>query len=145
MTTAGAVADGTDMVLEFALGEERYCVAIGTVSEIVRPDDVTALPDTPAHVAGVMDLRGTTTTVVNPKLVLDTESLGGCRQVIIFDDDAGVQTGWLVDRVRRVTELGDADLDTAVDSEYVIGLVSDDEEFTIWVDPARVNGSVSNR
>lgn len=64
-------SDTETQVLEFTLGEEQYCVTIEAVNEIVKAAEVTPMPDTPPAVIGMMDLRGKTTTIVNPKPVFE--------------------------------------------------------------------------
>jgi purine-binding chemotaxis protein CheW len=141
--TAGQAPDLPEQVLEFSLGEDRYCVDIGAVDEIVRPDEMTTLPDSPPAVEGVMDLRGATTTIVNPRLVFGVNDGVDGDQVVIFgsggEDDR--QIGWLVDRVHRVTDLPEPDREPVADNQFVEGVVSEDESFVLWVDPAEVNES----
>jgi purine-binding chemotaxis protein CheW len=142
---SGEVADldTPSQVLEFTLGDERYCVGIDAVEEIVKRKSVTPLPDTPQHIVGMMDLRGETTTIVNPKLVLETGNSDGEQFVVIFQDGDGSQIGWLVDEVHEVATLPAPDVEPAEDNAYVNGIVSEDDEFTVWIDPARVNGVAS--
>ena len=70
-TTGGSAANTTGQVLEFALGDETYCVSIDYVTEIVDVGELTTVPNAPRHVEGVMDLRGRTTSIVDPKTVFD--------------------------------------------------------------------------
>lgn len=142
--TAQATLEVPEQVLEFTLGEEQFCVGIESVDEIVKTSELTELPDSPRHVVGMMDLRGETTIVVNPKRVFDITDDGGTDQVIIFDhDEDDQQVGWLVDRAHRVSALEDPELDPVEDNQYINGVVSGDGEFTLWVDPIRVNSSVT--
>lgn len=125
-------------VLEFDLDGERFCVEIGTIDEIVeRPTEITNLPNSPAHVEGVVDLRGRTTTIVNPKPKLELPNEDPGTRVIVFEsDDDGVTVGWLVDSVLQVIGIREDDVDRTVRSESVVGLVKreSDEKLTVWVD-----------
>ncbi|MFC7194669.1 chemotaxis protein CheW [Halosimplex aquaticum] len=58
-------------VLEFALGDEQYCLDIEYVEEIVKRETVTRVPNTADCVEGVVDLRGQITTILDPKVLLD--------------------------------------------------------------------------
>ncbi|MFT4922232.1 MAG: purine-binding chemotaxis protein CheW [Haloarculaceae archaeon] len=140
--TAATTTEMSGQALEFALGDGHYCVGIETIDEIVKPDELTELPETPPQVAGVMDLRGETTTVLDPSLVLEVTTASSDKQIVIFDDE-DERIGWLVDRVHSVRDLNDAEIDPVADNRYVDGLISDGDQFTIWVDPETVNGSVS--
>jgi len=112
---------------------------------------MTSVPNTPAHVEGVMDLRGLTTTIVNPLVVLEGESLdpaelvtdGGkaTNRIIMLDRklvDGDGAIGWLVSTVSNVTDIPtDAiEADTITDSPLFRGVVKRDEEgFLIWLNP----------
>ncbi|MEF8826736.1 MAG: chemotaxis protein CheW, partial [Halapricum sp.] len=98
----------TNQVLEFQLGEETYCVSIDYVTEIVDVGELTSVPNAPPHVEGVMDLRGRTTSIINPKVVFDIADGSEAARIIVFDpeiadDDQGA-VGWLVDEVYQVSQ-----------------------------------------
>jgi purine-binding chemotaxis protein CheW len=136
-------------VLEFTLGGETYCVSIDFVTEIVDVGDVTAVPNAPAHVEGVMDLRGRTTSIIDPKVVFGIERAGQESRIIVFEpeivDDQGA-AGWLVDEVKQVVGIDRADVDQspAQGDDAIHGVVRrGDGEFVIWVDPAAVHATSS--
>ena len=56
--TNAAVAAGSNQVLTFTLGNETYGVDILRVQEIRGYSPVTRIPQSPAHVLGVLNLRG---------------------------------------------------------------------------------------
>jgi purine-binding chemotaxis protein CheW len=128
------MADEEIDVLEFSLGDGRYCIDIAHVAEIVDAnEDVTAIPNSDAHVVGVVDLRGVTTTVVDPgvKLGEDTDA-DGTRIVVLSDHEA---TGLLVDDVHEVESVTEADLDESAASETTRGVIRRDDRFVMWVEP----------
>jgi len=134
-------------VLEFELGEERYCVSIDYVTEIVDVGDLTEVPNSPGHVEGVMDLRGRTTSIIDPKVVFDIAGDGEAQRIIVFEpdivEDQGA-AGWLVDEVFQVVQIDPEDLDTSPseDDEAIRGVVKrGDGEFVIWVDPQAIHAA----
>ncbi|AGN00481.1 chemotaxis protein CheW [Salinarchaeum sp. Harcht-Bsk1] len=139
----GTVQEDATQVVQFRLGTERYCVEIDRVSELVHMDELTSIPNADAHVEGVMDLRGQTTTIVDPRVVLDVDEDGPRKRVIVFAGEDGDQgdVGWVVDEVEEVRTIPDDDVDTSVtrDREAVRGIVKD-EEFKVLLDPAEING-----
>jgi len=134
----------TGQVLEFKLGDETYCVSIGYVAEIVDVGELTQVPNAPAHVEGVMDLRGRTTSIVDPKTVFGIRDDAGGKRIIVFDPEI-VQdqsaAGWLVDEVHQVVQVEPDQIDQspANDTGSIRGVVKRDKEFVIWVDPAVVH------
>ncbi|WP_436923744.1 chemotaxis protein CheW [Halosimplex amylolyticum] len=133
-------------VLEFALGEETYCVSIDYVTEIVDVGDVTTVPNSPPHIRGVMDLRGRTTSIVDPKVVFGIDGDGAERRIIVFDpaivDDQGA-AGWIVDEVFQVVQVDRDEVDDSPSQDKVAvnGVVKRDDDFVIWVDPKAVHSA----
>lgn len=125
-------------VLEFGLNGQRYCVGLDKVAEIVDKEDLTTFPDTQEHVAGVMDLRGETTTIIDPKTVFDLEGTDADRRVVIYDGEQ--RLGWLVDQVYQVTTIRQSDVEPQADADSIRGVVNRDSGFLIWVDPSEING-----
>jgi len=139
------MATTNGQVLEFKLDDETYCVSIDYVTEIVDVGDLTTVPNSPAHVEGVMDLRGRTTSIIDPKVVFEIGSSDDARRIIVFDpdivEDQGA-AGWLVDEVHQVVQIDQTDVDEspAQDDEAIHGVIKqEDGDFVIWVDPAVVH------
>jgi len=137
----GATTEDETRVLEFALAEERYCLDIEYVEEIVKRDTVTRVPNTPEYVAGVVDLRGQITTILDPKVIFDIDTEGSEELIVVFDpdgfDDQGA-IGWLVDDVNQVMPVADSEVNPSpVDQDHVEGVVDRDGEFVIWTTPER--------
>lgn len=134
-------------VLRFTLDGNDYCVPIEYVAEIVDGGSIRTLPETDPHVVGITDLRGETTTIIDPceRLDIDTDQLvtdGGQTQnrIIVFDSDAlGTEsvTGWLVSDVDEVSTVSNEtlDADSVGDSDLLHGLIKNDDGFTLWLDP----------
>ncbi|MFC5277671.1 chemotaxis protein CheW [Halorubrum rubrum] len=127
-------------VLEFGLGDGTYCLDIGVIDEIVDAGELTRIPNSPEHVEGVMDLRGRTTTIVDPKTLFSIGETGPRERIVVFDDDRvseGGTVGWIVDEVFQVRDVAPEDVDegTTTDDEGVHGIVKSDDRFVVWVAP----------
>lgn len=143
MSSIDTAVEAPEQVLVFSLGADRFCVGIDRVDEIVKAGAVSSIPESPPIVEGVMDLRGETTTVIDPTTVFESDATDTDRQVIIFDTDAEKKIGWLVDQVYRVDELRHPETEAVEDNRFVNGILKNDDEFTLWVDPDRVHGEVT--
>ncbi len=162
MATARVETEVPSQILVFTLGENRFGVAIEEIDEIVKAGDVSPVPDTPRMVEGVMNLRGETTTIIDPTVVFSLDQTDTEPRVIIYDthetahgnrdesdtesaddgDDAHTDSGkvgWLVDEVHQVRDLDDPEVEPAPDSKYVNGILKQDDQFTLWVEPQLVN------
>ena len=97
-----AVNDGR-MLISFDIAGQGYCVDVMAVREIRGWTQATSLPASPAHVRGVINLRGTVLPVVDlaTRLELGTTT-SSARNVIIVVDIAGQLVGLLVDAVSEI-------------------------------------------
>ncbi len=140
-TDAGDDVGTTEVqVLEFELGSETYCVDIDYVSEIVDKGSLTPVPNAPHYVDGVMDLRGRTTSIVNPKALLNVGAGSESKRIIIFDpgtfdDDAAV--GWVVDEVYQVirVSLNDVEAPPLEHDRSIEGVIKSDDGLIVWISP----------
>ena len=133
-------------VLEFELGGETYCVDIDYVSEIVDRGSLTSVPNAPEFVEGVMDLRGRTTSIVNPKTLLNVGDTGEANRIVIFDakrfeDEAAI--GWLVDEVDQVLRVSMDDVeDPPMErSDFIEGIVRREDELVVWISPTKTDSA----
>ncbi|WP_436935806.1 chemotaxis protein CheW [Halovenus marina] len=128
-------------VLEFTLDDEHYCLDIEYIEEIVKQETITRVPNTPEYVEGVVDLRGQITTILNPKVTVGKENDEASELIVVFDDDAFDDQGylgWVVDDVRQVSPVTDSQVnDPPIDQEHVNGVIDreDDDQFVIWTTP----------
>jgi len=136
-----AARSRTVQLLEFELGSESYAVDIEHVAEIVDVNDLTVVPNSAPHVEGVMDLRGKTTTIIDPKAVFGIRDDGARKRIVVFDREQtadGKPIGWIVDEVDQVVEVDPDDVESSpVDDadDAVRGVIKRDGDFVIWVRP----------
>jgi purine-binding chemotaxis protein CheW len=134
----------TISVLEFVLGEERYCLDITFIEQIVERGTVTRIPNAPDFVEGVIDLRGDITTVIDPMETLAADDGGDGDLIVVFDStrmDDEWSVGWAVDGVRRVSTVSLSEVkESPVDEPWINGVVKRDDngEFVIWTEPGEL-------
>jgi len=93
--------------LTFLLGREEYAVAIERVREVMKSPPITEVPRAPAHVLGVVTVRGEVVAVFDPRRRLGlpgTAPEPGHGRVVIVDAGEG-PCGLLVDGVASVVRL----------------------------------------
>lgn len=109
----------TRQVVEFRLGEDDCAVDIDEVDSIVEIKKVTRIPRTPDAVDGVMDLRGETTAIIDPRTFLGIEGEPPERDeqnVLVLDrPDDKQKLGIRVDEVLEVTTHPENRIDTEED------------------------------
>lgn len=128
------MAGQTTNVLEFSLGDGRYGIDISHVEEIVDADEeITSVPNADPQVVGVVDLRGETTTIVDPKVALDLDAATTGRRIVVLADVEG--TGLLIDDVHQVMDVDAEEVDDSTASETTHGVIRHDDRFVVWIDP----------
>ena len=65
METQGTTGDVDQQVVIFRLAQSSYAIEIAAVREIIRPQPVTVVPQAPACVVGVINLRSTVVPVLD--------------------------------------------------------------------------------
>lgn len=100
-------------LLSFRLADEEYSVDIMSVREIRGWTRATPLPHAPAHVRGVINLRGTVLPVVDLSVRLGMAPVEGDARNVIIVVQVGSQTaGLLVDAVSDILALPRSELQT---------------------------------
>lgn len=119
--------------LTFALGSEEYGLQILKVREIFGYMEITAIPKTPQHVKGVINLRGQVIPVIDIRIKFGMESVQTTDQtcVIVVETQQNNQkfcTGIVVDRVQEVLQIKeDAIQDppsfgSSVNTNFILGM-----------------------
>jgi purine-binding chemotaxis protein CheW len=139
-TAVGRVTDETQIVV-FELGDERYGLDIATVYEIIRHQPITAVPQAPGFVEGVINLRGKIIPVVNlrDRFGMAEYALTKASRIVVCDV-AGTRVGLVVDGVSEVlmiaAEAIEATPDVAAGNEaaYLRGIAKLGDRLIILLD-----------
>ncbi|RMH64984.1 MAG: purine-binding chemotaxis protein CheW [Calditrichaeota bacterium] len=92
--------------LTFMIGDQQYGVEIKHVTEIIGIQNITALPDLPPFVKGVINLRGRVIPVVDVRLRFDMEARDyDERTCIIVVNINETSVGLVVDTVAEVLNI----------------------------------------
>lgn len=99
--------------LVFRVGNAEYALPVLMVTEIVRLPAFHALPDVPAHICGVVNLRGRVVPLMDLRMRFGlTPHAATERTVVVVAEVDGLATGLLVDSVDDVVEFTDVDVTT---------------------------------
>jgi purine-binding chemotaxis protein CheW len=149
--TAGTASS---QVLTFVLGDETYGVDILRVQEIRGWSAVTKIPQAPAHVLGVLNLRGSIVPIVDlrMRLALTRAEFTPVTVIIVLSvNSGGVRRdfGVVVDGVSDVVDVREQDVQPAPDlgaraaTDYVRGLVSIAERMVVLLDIDQLIGDLT--
>jgi purine-binding chemotaxis protein CheW len=147
-----ATAQMQTQYLTFAVVDAEYGVGILQAREIIEVDTITVVPNAPAFVRGVINLRGSVVPVVDlavkfgrPASVLTRKS---CIVVVEVEGEEGRSVvGLLVDRVSQVADFAPEaiesapDFGTGVRTDWLLGLGRVDKRFVLLLDADRMLGA----
>jgi len=144
-----AMTDKEGKYLTFALAHEEYGLEILKVREIIGYIDVTAIPQTPRDIKGVINLRGQVIPVVDLRAKFGMETTEVTEQTCIIvveitQSGRKFNTGIIVDRVQEVLDIDGKDIEEApqfgssVNTDFILGMAKVGESVKILLDIDRV-------
>jgi purine-binding chemotaxis protein CheW len=135
----------SDQYLTFRLGEEEYGVPILAVHEIKGKSAITPIPNAPAYLSGVMNLRGTIVPVVDLRVKFGLPEVEDSRLTVIVLVAVGARiVGMVVDAVTDVRSFpvtdiqGVPEIGAQVGPGFVSGLARAGEKLFVLLDVAKV-------
>jgi purine-binding chemotaxis protein CheW len=134
-------------LLSFRLGGEEYAVMVDAVREVLKNYQLTVVPNAPAHILGVMSLRGTVTTIIDPCTRIGlTPGVRDDKSRIIIVSTKDEDVGLIVDRVTGVVKISPEDIKPAPENneqgtEFLRGIARKNDRLYILLDLERVAGA----
>lgn len=134
MTTGSVSQQLAGKYLTFKLQNESYGIAVLKIREIIQMQSITLVPQMPAFIKGVINLRGKIIPVIDLRIkfgldqVADTERTCIIVVQVNLAGRAALQMGLIVDAVEEVTNLAAADIEgtpdfgAKLDTEYIMGM-----------------------
>jgi purine-binding chemotaxis protein CheW len=99
-------------IVGFRVGRETYGAPITSLHEIVRVPEITAVPDAPAYMEGVINLRGKIVSVQDLRKRLGETSVApNRRNRILVLEHNGRLSGLIVDSASEVLKIPAADVE----------------------------------
>lgn len=143
--TPGTAGGGGREYLTFTLGDEEYGIDILTVQEIRGYDTVTKIANAPEFIKGVINLRGTIVPIVDMRIKFNLGNVQYNQFTVVIVLNIGQRVvGMVVDGVSDVITLSPEQVRTApefnsaLDTQYLMGLGTIDERMIILVDIQRL-------
>jgi len=142
--------------LTFALAQEEYGLEILKVREIIGYIDVTAVPQTPSHIKGVINLRGQVIPVIDlrSKFGMATAQVTEQTCIIVVEitqSGRKFNTGIVVDRVQEVLDIAGQDIEEApqfgssVKTDFILGMgkIGDRVKILLDIDKVLAGGDLA--
>jgi purine-binding chemotaxis protein CheW len=135
--------------LTFRLGPEEFGVRVDKVREIMGVQEITAVPQTPDYLKGVINLRGKVIPVVDLRLKFGLEAIEYTQRTCIVvvqvrGEISIIQVGLVVDAVSEVLNLAGSDIEDTPDfggqlaTPFILGMAKAKGRVKILLDIDRV-------
>jgi purine-binding chemotaxis protein CheW len=147
-----AAHTGSMQLVSFKLGGETFGIEITKIREIILVGEITRIPETPAYVKGLINLRSTVIPVIDLRArfsLAESELTADSRIMVLH---VGRRTiGIMVDSVNEVLRVTRDQISpapptvTSAGNEYMTGLVRLKEDLLILLDVDRLFGDEETR
>jgi len=142
-------SNDTNQYLTFTLDDEVFGLAIGKVREVLDFTTVSRVPQTPAYMRGVINLRGSVVPVMDMRLKFGmtrtVKTVNTCIVIAEINIDGETTVlGALADSVKEVLDLEPDEIEpspkigTKLNTEFIQGMGKHNEEFIIILDIDKV-------
>lgn len=131
--------------LSFFVKEEQYGIEISHINEIIAIMKITKVPRTPDFVEGVINLRGSIIPIVDIRGKFGIEKKEhDMNTAIIINEVAGVNIGFIVDRVEDVLTFDEKDLSeppkfgSHIDTSFIRNVAEVDSDVILILDMEKI-------
>lgn len=137
--------DETRQYITFKLGDELFAIDVAQVREVLEVSQITKVPTAPAHMRGVVNVRGQATPVVDLRLRFGLPAVTDSvhTRIIVMElsvDGEPTVLGGLADSVHEVIELDAANINPPPRiamrwrADFIQGLGKRGDDFIIILD-----------
>jgi len=133
--------------LTFALGREDYGLEILKVREIIGMMNITAVPQVPAYVKGVINLRGKVIPVIDLRLKFGMPSIDTTAETcIIIVNLKDILIGIIIDKVKEVLDIKQEKIEATpnfgsnIHTDYILGIGKINDSVKILLNIEKVLG-----
>ncbi|NJC87313.1 MAG: hypothetical protein FIA97_06740 [Methylococcaceae bacterium] len=127
----------------FHLHGSEYAIPITKVREIINLPEITTLPDSPAYLQGVTNLRGSVIPIVNIKRLMQLPEIEQSAPKVIVIASGKMTFGVLVDDITGVENIDDASIESPESMrhgrvEQVEGVAKLGNRLVVLLDPKKL-------
>lgn len=136
-----AVIDSKQKVIVFKLNQKEYCLSAEYVTAIEKMLHITRVPNMPAFIKGVINLRGIIIPIIDLKQrfgIGDSDHLDSTRIIIVTWDE--ITVGMIVDEANDVLDIPIEAIEPcpnvagSIAEEYISGVANIDHRLFILLD-----------
>jgi purine-binding chemotaxis protein CheW len=129
----------------FELGTENFGIDIASVEGINKMLEITKIPQSPAYMEGITNLRGSVLPVIDlsNRFGMPMQERNNETRIVVANID-GLKVGMIVSAVSEVLTIDDSIIEpppplaSSINSEYIVGVAKIDKRLVILLDLSKV-------
>ncbi|MEO1061529.1 MAG: chemotaxis protein CheW [Actinomycetota bacterium] len=140
------LGDDTLQVVVFRVASESYAIPVQDVESIIRHTDVTAVPESPYEVRGVIDIRGRLISIYDLRRRFGLAELEdeATANVLVLRSEVS-EVGLMVDSVSEVATVSvndsqPAPAEATVSNDFLLGVIHHGDALVMLLDVPRLLG-----
>ena len=101
----------TQQLVKFQIGDQAFGIGITDIFQIIKPQEIFKVPNTPPFIEGLLNLRGKVLTVFNLRKrfnMPDKENDENTKILIVNSND--MLLGFIVDNVKEIVRVPEEDI-----------------------------------
>lgn len=131
----------TSQIVVFKLNNEEYGIDIMRVLEIITYQSVRPIPEVPAYIEGIINLRRDIYAIVNlrKRFRMKEEPLDDNTKIVLMKLE-DLKVGFIVDTVSEILVIEDSDIEPTprmiarYDSKYIKGITKKNDHMILLLD-----------
>jgi len=132
-------------LVKFLVGDETFGIGITDIFQIIKPQEIFKVPNTPPFIEGLLNLRGKVLTVFNLRKrfnMPDKENDDSTKIIIISQND--LLLGFIVDSVTEIVRVPEEDIVptpptlSTFDKRFISGVAKLDEKLILLLNLEKV-------
>src|ERR1044072_676683 len=145
-----AVEELAGKYLIFLLGKEEFGVSVLKVREIIPMQVIVSVPQAPAHIRGVINLRGTAIAVMDLRKRFGLEHIDETERTCVIvaeveTKEGALRIGMVVDGVAEVQNIAAAEIEPPPNfgvpaASYLLGMAKNRNKMRLLLDIEQVLG-----
>ena len=142
---SGKETSGVVQIVVAELAKEEYGIPIMQVQEIIKPPEITRIPNMPDFLEGIINLRGKIIPIIDLRKRFHLEEKGMTEETrVVVTNIEGQSIGLVADSVSDVIRLAQDSIDpipsmmSQIDSEFLSGVGKLDKRIIILLNIEKV-------
>jgi purine-binding chemotaxis protein CheW len=153
MENSEVLENSEEQVIQFRLGPETFATGISNIIEILKPIEITPVPNARDFILGVINLRGKIVLIIDlsKKIGFTNIEQDKDSRIIVIEDENNEQVGLLVNAVSETIKIDKTRLQPTppiinkkIDQKFIKGIYNNKNNLVIYINIKNLIAGESN-